>query len=496
MGNMPGIPDLIERLQSVLPPESAAHLVGGAVRDRLSGRETHDLDFVLAGNVLRIARQAANALGGAYYPLDEERETARIVLIYPDASRQVLDFAALRGPDLESDLRSRDFTINAMALPVHGPQDLVDPLGGAVDLRSKRIRACSPTSFLDDPLRIVRAVRQANAFRFHIELNTRRLIRAALPNLRQVSPERMRDELFRILDGPQPAVALRALDILAALPYILPELAALKGIEQSPPHTLDVWDHTLDMVQRLESILGVLGLHHDPEAAASWGLGFIAVRLGRFREQLSSHLATALNPDRSLRSLLFLAALYHDTGKPETRQLEPDGRVRFFEHEAAGEKMIGERGRQLRLSNPELDRLKTIVRNHMRPLLLAQPGEPPTRRAVYRFFRATGPAGVDICLLSLADVLATYGPGLPEDTWTAHIEVVRSLLEAWWERAAESVSPPALVDGHDLMERFGLKPGPQIGELLEMAREAQAVGQVQTRAEVLALIEASLKEGR
>jgi hypothetical protein len=127
-----------------------------------------------------------------------------------------------------------------------------------------------------------------------------------------------------------------------------------------------------------------------------------------------------------------------------------------------------------------------IVRHHMRPLFLANTGRPPTRRAIYRFFRDTGPAGVDVCLLSLADVLATYGPTLPQDHWENHIEVVRTLLSAWWEQPAESVSPPALVTGHNLIAELGLSPGPLVGELLEAIREAQAAGQVHDRAGAIA----------
>jgi hypothetical protein len=120
-------------------------------------------------------------------------------------------------------------------------------------------------------------------------------------------------------------------------------------------------------------------------------------------------------------------------------------------------------------------------------MLLTKKGTPPTRKAIYRFFRDTGPAGVDICLLSLADVLATYGTALEVETWKTHLEGVRALLEAWWEHPRESVSPPALIDGNELMEKLDLKPGPQIGRLLETIREAQAAGQITTQEQALKL---------
>jgi putative nucleotidyltransferase with HDIG domain len=463
------------------------------VRDALLGRRTHDLDFVIPSRGIKSARRVADALGAAFYVLDEERDTGRVVLFESDGSRQFLDFSTLRGPDLESDLRARDFTINAIALNPRAPQSLIDPLGGAADLRSRQLRACSPASFSDDPLRILRGIRLAVQFNLSILPETREWMRTSVSGLQRISPERVRDEMFRLLGGPQPATSVRLLDLFNALPYTLPELSALKGVIQSPPHVSDVWEHTLSVLQKLVGVLSVLALQHNQDNAASLAMGLISIRLGRYREQIAEHLITELNPDRPLRLLLFLAALYHDTGKPASRQLEAGGRIRFFEHERIGAEMVYQRARDLRLSVQECDRLKKIVENHMRPILLAQTGQLPTRRAIYRFFRDCGAAGVDVCLLSLADVLATYETTLPQDIWDRHLEVVRTLLEALWEHAEEFVAPPALINGHDLIESFRIKPGPQIGKILEAVREAQAGGQVSTRDEALALAASLLK---
>jgi tRNA nucleotidyltransferase/poly(A) polymerase len=478
---------LLEKVRSVLPPDITVYVVGGAVRDYLLSRPTHDLDFVLPGDAIKFGRRVANALGGAFYPLDEERDTARVILTQPDGSRLMLDFAAQRGPDLESDLRARDFTLNAIAIDLNNPTSLLDPLDGAADLRAKSLRACSAAAFVTDPLRILRGVRLATGFGFHIQPETRQLMRQAVGGLPDVSPERLRDELFRILDGPHPATALRALDRLGVLPYTLPELRALDGVTQSPPHYEDVWNHTLSVLQKLETVLKTLALQPDPEAAANLALAPISLRLGRYREQFQAHFSTPLNPQRSVKSLLFLAALYHDIAKPNTRQVQADGRIRFLEHEQAGEKMVAYRASQLHLSNDEIGHLKTIVRHHMRPLLLAQTGQLPTRRAVYRFYRDTGAAGIDVCLHSLADSLATHGTELPQELWGQQIDVVRALLEAWWERPHEAVSPPVLINGNDLIEAFNLQPGPEVGRLLEMVREAQAAGEVSDREGALAL---------
>ena len=472
-------PEIFERVRSTLPTGLKVYLVGGAVRDILLSRLTHDLDFALSGDVLKLSRRLADRLGGAYFPLDEERDTARIVLMAPDGSRQILDFAAIRGEDIEADLKGRDFTINAMAVPLDEPQVLFDPCGGGADLRARLLRACSATSLTDDPLRILRGVRQAAAFNLKIVPETRQLMKDAASLLPAVSAERMRDELFHILETPRPSASIRALQILGALPFVLPELQTLKGVAQSPPHIWDVWEHTLNVLKNLEGLLSVLAERPDPDKSANWTMGLVSMRLGRFRAQLNQHFAeTSLNLNRSSLGLIMLAALYHDIAKPSTRQVEAGGRIRFFGHDLQGASVAVKRGRALRLSNPELERLRLIVQHHMRPLFLVNTGQTLSRKAIYRFFRDTGLAGVDICILSLADDLATYGPGLPQDLWANHLDVVRQLLEAWWENPQESVAPAPLLDGHILIDEFGLKPGPQIGILLELVREAQAAGEI------------------
>ncbi len=490
----PPLDDLIRKVRAVIPAEQQVYLVGGAVRDLLLGVPLNDLDFVLTGDVLATSRRLANRLNAAYYPLDAERETARLILPQPDGGRMKLDFAACRASDLESDLRARDLTINSIALELKDAPRIIDPLGGIADIKNKVLRACSEQSFQDDPVRVLRCVRLAASLGYQILPETSRLIRQATGYLSRVSPERLRDELFRMLDGSQPATAMRLLDILDILPQMLPEVLAMKGVRQSPPHVADVWNHTLDVIQRLGRVLEVLSLDYDQEKAASWALGYISVRLGRYRQQLDQHLTTSLNPDRSLRALLVLSALYHDVGKPETSSIDETQRVRFFEHEEAGRMLAQKRAQAFRLSNDEISRLCIIIRHHMRPLLLAKVAAGPSRRSIYRYFRATSAAGIDIALLSLADTLAVYGATLPRETWIRQVDVIHDLMEAWWNHPTESIAPPALLDGNDLMDIFGLSPGPIIGQLLEALRESQAAGQVDNRSQAVDFIHRQIRK--
>lgn len=485
--------DVFERVRALLPAGIPVWLVGGTVRDALLRRETHDLDFAVQGDALALARKVAASLGAVFFPLDDERETGRVILELPDGSRENLDFARLRTPDLLSDLKARDFTLNAIAVNVQTPDELIDPLNGEADLRTGLLRACGPTSISDDPARCLRAIRLAAQLDFRIEKSTREQIRAQAGTLGRVSAERVRDEFLRILGGRKPASALRALDALGLLSGIVPEVQPMKGCAQPAPHIRDVWEHTLLAVEKMEDLLGLLGPVHDPDAAADLTLGLATVRLGRFRPLLDEHLFARLSDERPARALLVFSTLMHDSGKPQTRSVDEDGRIRFFGHEDAGAGLASGRANALRLANAEVARIRATVQNHMRPLLLAQ-SPPITRRAIYRFFRDAGPAGVEVVLLSLADTLATYGHTLPQPVWQGQVETAFTLLAGYYETREQSVSPPALLDGSDLMNEFQLPQGRLIGQLLEEVREAQAAGELQDREAAIEFVRRRLAE--
>jgi poly(A) polymerase len=477
--------DLIKKLGLLLASDKPAYLVGGAVRDLLLDRSTHDVDFAIHGEVRPIARRVADALNGSFYMLDDDHNTARVVYRQQDGIRISLDFAKLRDDSIEGDLRGRDFTINAMALDLEHPDKLIDPLGGAEDLKNKLLRICSETSLMDDPVRNLRAVRLALALNFRILPETLTAMKKAAPFIGRVSSERQRDEIFKMLDNNQADAAIRILDRVGGMCQVLPELCDLKGTSQSSPHLLDVWEHTLATLRDLGDIYNTLVSHFDTEKINNITMGQASLKLGRFRDQLEAHFSHSLNPDRSRRALLVLAALYHDIAKPLTRQVDADGRIRFIDHDGIGAAIVAKRAHALALSQAEVNYLVTIVRHHMRPHLLEQTGPTPTRRAIYHFFRDSGDAGVDICLLSLADVLATYGVTLPQEHWLAKLDICRTLLEAWWEKPLDAVKPARLLNGDDLKAQFSLKPGPVIGELLEAIREAQAIGSVSNRQEAI-----------
>ena len=474
------LPDLVDQVRAHLPAGQPAWLVGGALRDALLHRPVRDYDFVVAGDALAAARWVANALGGAFYPLDAERGVGRVVLTQADG-RVILDISNLRGPDLLADLTARDFTLNALAVALEKPGELIDPLQGEHDLRTKLIRACSPTAIADDPLRAIRAVRLAAELRFRIDKQTLAEVRTQAPNLARVSSERRRDELLRCLSCARPAAAVRSLDILGLMPALIPELLALHGVAQSPPHVYDVWEHTLAVLDSLVEVLAALDPVYNIDAVSDVTLGLASLRLGRHRRALGQHLQAAPNSEHSPRSVLLLASVLHDIGKPATRTVEPNGRIRFFEHDQVGARLTQERLTALHFSTDDVQRVSTIVADHLRPLNLS--GETQiTRRAIYRYFHQTGAAGIDVVLLSLADFLGTYGDGPPPMVeWNRLLEVASQLLHAYFETPAETIRPPVLLTGDDVMGEFGVRAGPGLGRLLAELREAQAAGEVTDR---------------
>lgn len=464
---------LLAKLQPALAAQSQpVYLVGGAVRDALLGRTSHDLDFVVPRDAIRLAFTIADGLGAPAYVLDRERDTGRVVL-----ADTTLDFARFRGDSLEADLRDRDFTVNAMALPATAVRagSVIDPCNGRSDLQARRLHPTHPEAVNQDPVRALRAARLAVELEFSLSAAAETAVRAAAGRLPTVSAERVRDELLRLLLMAAPHTAMASLESLHLLPPVLPELAALVDVAQSAPHHEPVWAHTLSVLRWLveveTAVIGKDTLLED-----------ISTRLVDFREPLGAHLAAEVDGGFNGRLLLRFGALFHDAGKAETKTVDENGLIRFLGHDHIGAAITARRLRRLALSNKAIEHVQRVVAHHMRPLLLVQAhsGGTPSRRAVYRFFRAAGPAGVDVCLLALADHLATYDGRGPTAVWQGLLTLVEALLRHYFEQYEETVAPPPLVNGRQLMQALNLPPGPEIGRLLRLIEEAQAAGDLET----------------
>ncbi len=486
-----------------------AWLVGGYVRDQLLGRANHDLDVIVPEGGIRLARAIAAAFDGAFFVLDHDRDVGRAILRDEVGNELDVDVARLRSPELLDDLSLRDFTVNAIAVQVTGTSEVpvtYDPFDGRGDLAKRLIRAVTEGTFHDDPLRMLRGVRQAIELGFRIEDATYNLIRRDAPLLPAVSAERVRDELLRIIAAPGAWQHVRLLASLDLLQQTFPEAATTIGVTQTAPHYQDVFDHSRSVMAHLEGIYALLwpeAGYRAPEpvaddatvlaTAAQWAE--MADLLAPYADDLRAHLAQPLAAGRMRREWFMWAALMHDWGKPAMRAVEEEGRVRFLGHEHFGALLVERRGQALRLSADEVAYLARLVDQHMRPGLLSH-DYPPSHRAIYRFYRDAGSTGPDCALLGLADHLATRAANPLADHWEHRLGTTRLLLDAYFRARAERVAPLPLLNGHEIMGEFGLKPGPQIGHLLEELREAQAVGEVTTADAARAWLAQRLAETR
>lgn len=478
--------------------EPPVALVGGCVRDLLLARPTRDLDLAVERGGLALASELAKHFGGAFYAMDAARDTGRALLYLGDDEPLVVDVAAWRAPTLEGDLRLRDFTINAMTVVLRETGPLfVDPLAGARDLQNRLIKAASGAALDDDPLRVLRAVRllaELAPLGFRLEEDTERQIERCAPLLAQISIERVRDELVRILAAPRPGQWIAKLDSLSVLAIVLPETTALHGVSQSPPHVWDVYSHTLQVIDHAHRLAAWIA--GDDAALDDASLPWVADRLVQTlearRAELAGHLAKGEGAQlRSRGQMLAWAALSHDWGKPATARLADDAeggpvRWRFLGHPEVGADLAYEALRRLRFNEAEARRVALIVRHHMRPLTLAASGS-PSRRATFRYFRDLGDAGIDVALLSLADVLGTYGDSLTPDAWQSALDMAAALLDSFFDAREQVVAPPPLVNGNELMAHLHLAPSRQIGALLDAIAEAQAAGDIETRQQALML---------
>jgi putative nucleotidyltransferase with HDIG domain len=437
-----------------------AWLVGGAVRDRALGRDTSDFDVAFAGNVALTARALGRSAGAYAFELSEAFGAWRIVA---HDHRWQLDLLPLDGATIEEDLARRDLTVNAIAAPLH-QEGHVDPFGGLEDLRRRRLRSVRDDAFERDPLRTMRLARLACELGFDIEARTLALARASAPGLTAVAPERLFIELRRLLVTDRAVEGLELMDRLGATAAVLPELAALRGIEQSRFHHLDVFGHTLAVLAE------VIALGREPDRVA----GAQADTLARL---LAAPLANELTRGQSLR----FGALLHDIAKPQTRAVTPQGRVTFMGHDVAGAALSAAILGRLRASERLREHVAALTRHHLRLGFLVHE-MPLGRRAVYDYLNATTPVAVDVTMLSVADRLATRGDD-SERAIARHLEVARQMLSEGLAWVANPPRPP--VRGDELARALGIRPGPIVGGLLAELQAASFTGELASREEAI-----------
>ena len=480
---------LIGRVADLLSTqEKRAYLVGGYVRDLVLGRNTSDVDIALSeGDSIAMARMVADALSGAFYVLDAERGYARVLTPSDsDGATVTFDFTPLRGT-LEEDLAHRDFTIDALALPMESADStdaVIDLYGGRQDLGNRLVRALGDDVFQEDPARLLRAVRLAGQLEFQIEGHTGALIAQQAEALKRVSLERVQDEFCRILSLERSYPWLRELDRLHLLTQVLPQLEESRGVDQPHEHYWDVFDHLVETVGVFERIVD--GAEREGDSVLS---------LMPWMSEVDDYFDTEVAHGRSRAVLTKLACLLHDVAKPRTKTTEPSGKTRFLGHPEQGANMAREIMETLHFSRREIVFITTAVSQHLRPMQLSHDLEPPTPRALYRFQRDVADVAIATLYLSMADYLAAKGPMLEPDEWQRRVEHCKRVLQSIGETTEERVETPhPLVDGYVLMKGLGISSGPLLGRLLDTVQEAVAVGEVKDVEGALALARALMYE--
>ena len=480
--------------------ERRAFLVGGSVRDLLLHVPCVDWDIATDGDAPRLARELANMLGGYYAYMNDKacRITIKHQQQQPTTERgealeaaksweTVLDIAPLHGASIEADLRLRDFTLNALAVPLSDlvrhlaagmPLPLIDPLHGADDLAAQRLRAVSDATFQQDPLRMLRAVRFMQRYQLTLEPQSEAMLVRDAPLLVRVAAERVHDELYALLTPTAAAERLRFLDSHGIFTVLFPEFAPARGMQQPGLHHWDVLEHSLETVgslERLATILQASALESDPLAEQSDIVGI--------RELLTEAEQQGIFRGADLLSApMKLAALLHDIGKTITFTRDEEGHIHFYGHPQAGIPLAQHIMRRLSVSTRDARLVQQVVAHHMRPGQLSH--DTLTPRAIRRYFVDLGPVGINVALISLADHLAMRGPDPLGTPWERHLATVRQLLTAY-VRERKRILPPRLIQGDELMHRLHIAPGPLVGYLLEQIAAAQAEGSIHSKEEAL-----------
>ena len=442
-----------------------AWVVGGAVRDALAGirSERFDIDIAVA-DAEDWAARAGRALDAPAIRLSPQFEIWRIPLLGGQ-----IDVWNLPDDEIKLDLGRRDFTVNAMAVPLNyflqGQilPTVIDPFGGRDDIDEHRLRLVSDDALRNDPLRLLRAIRFEAEGGWRPDAALRAALKRDAALILSSAPERRWMELQRILLSERLPWALRRMEQSGLLQALLPELTAGRGVDQRPVHRRDVFWHQIDAVRWIVRLT-------SPAAPR----GTRASTIWRELEPLAQVPSIRATLDE-WRLPLRLAMLLHDIGKPQTKTVDAEGSTHFFGHSELGAEMADDLLRRLRAPTRTVERVTLLIEHHLRPGQVNSPGKPPTDRALHRFHTALGEAAIPLCWLFLADSLATAGAEALLPRWRGYAAHVARIL-AWQPKRPTETGH--ILDGHAIMEATGLEPGPLVGRIRAKIDEAAAVGEI------------------
>lgn len=462
---------LINTVRTVAQKEKTVlYLVGGFLRDELLKIPSDDLDFVVLKQAKKIAQQVAKKIKGSFVRLDEKNRIYRVVYKKNKITYH-LDFSQIQGKSISEDLSRRDFTINALALPITDcrlqiadwKKNLIDPFSGRRDLRIRLIRKITDESFEEDPLRLLRAFRFRASLNFKIENKTLTKIKQEAKKITRSAPERIRDELYKIFLNEKSAPIIKEMDNVNILKYLFPEIESMKkSARKFYFHPQGLWQHSWESMQAYEKML------NNPTHFFK-----------KYHKKIINHLSEKVDGTER-KILLKFITLFHDVAKPQTARRDGE-KMRFLGHEEKGAKMVKNIFHRLHFSRQAMNIAEKLVRYHMRPGNLTQLNE-ITNRAIYRYFRDLGNEGIDLLILSLADRYSYFRVSQKPREIKIHHQKSLEIFRHYYEEK-EKVIPPKLLNGYEVMKICQIPSGPAVGKFLSLIEEAQAEGKVKTKKE-------------
>ena len=449
-------PEMVLNRISELNWNSEVYVVGGTVRDMILNQSLTDIDLVVQGSSHELAETVAALVGGSVVPVGGDHDVTRVAM----NGKIVVDIAGFEGT-IQEDLARRDFTANALALPLQHWPNKESIIGDKVDLYGRWLRPVNEDIFKVDPVRMLRALRFQHQYRLTFDDTLPRMISEHASSLMNAPIEKVMEEFQKILALPSAFHSIKAMQRFGLLDQIFPELLLCEGVAQPPKyHVFDVMEHQLQTFFHTEFL--IKGSYMGSQDFTAY-----------FDEEVGD------NQTRGI--MLKLAALLHDIGKPSTVSVD-DGDIHFYDHEKIGARMIYERMRKLKVAKSNAKIIANVVRYHMRPYSLTLGA---TQRAIHHFCRAAGEDVIDILWLGMADKMAHRQQ--PDPWWNDYVVGIDRVLELKDQPANSPARKCSFVDGNDLMKELGIDRGPFVGDILAVLCEAEACGEIEDREGALTL---------
>ena len=459
--------------------QTDVYVVGGYLRDFLLKKKSLDIDLVVSKKAELFAKKLAKNINGKCFILHSDLQVYRVATINnPDI--EYIDISLMQGNNIKSDLSRRDFTINALAVEIEKFNDIkkniIDYFNGLKDLKNKSINVVSKSVFNDDPLRMLRSFRFASEYKFNISKETLSLIKKYSSKIISVAGERIKNELFRILNNKNSSKYIAMIDECGLLEKMFPVITKMKkSAKNFYYHPKGLFQHCFQTYEALENIFGKLDKYFP-----------------KSKDILEQHLNEEFSQYVNKKNLLKFIAIFHDCAKPECAK-KVGNKMRFLGHESIGAKKIAQIMKGLKMSNKEINFAKAIISEHMRPSNLAK-SEIITNRAQMRLFRDIKEDTADLLILAMSD-WHSYKT-LKKKIYSKKIlkqqeKSVAKLIFNYFD-FINTKPKDKILDGNVLMKEFKLKPGKIIGELLKYVSNAYEEGRIKNKQQALNLAKSQL----